>query len=84
MGVGDLLLDPASDDLVNFLQKLARTRSIPTVLDYIVDGHVARPFVISPQAETRQQKVPSGKWRRRYIDNAIYYKCIIIPSSVFS
>ena len=61
MGVGDLLLDPASDDLVNFLQKLARTRSIPTVLDYIVDGHVARPFVISPQAETRQQKVPSGK-----------------------
>jgi hypothetical protein len=48
MGVGDLFMDPASDDLVAFLQLLSRTRA--AVVDFVSDGSLLRPPSLSPAA----------------------------------
>lgn len=48
MGVGDLFMDPASDDLVAFLQLLSRTRA--AVVDFVSDGSLLRPPALSPSA----------------------------------
>jgi len=47
MGVGDLMLDSANDDLISYLQLLARSRA--AIVDYFVNGNMARPPVLSPE-----------------------------------
>jgi hypothetical protein len=46
MGVGDLFMDSASDDLVAFLQLSLRTRA--SLVDYLSDGALLRPPQLSP------------------------------------
>lgn len=46
MGVGDLFMDPASDDLVTFLQLLQTTRA--SLVDYLSDGALLRPPSLLP------------------------------------
>lgn len=47
MGVGDLLLDSANDEIIGFLQLLARSRA--AVTNFFVHGHLINPPVLRPQ-----------------------------------
>ena len=58
MAVGDLLLNPANTDLVQYLQLLAAHRL--SLVDYFVDGSMARPAVLNPVPSVLTQKVASG------------------------
>lgn len=46
MGVGDLFMDSANDDLVSFLQLLSATRL--SAVNYLTYGHLLRPPALSP------------------------------------
>lgn len=58
MGVGDLLLGEDNADLVSFMQLLVSARA--TIVDYLVDGRVFRPLIMSPEPPAKSQTVPSG------------------------
>ena len=45
-GVGDLMLDAANDDLIQFLKLLSRSRA--AVVDYFIHGSLTSPPVLSP------------------------------------
>lgn len=58
MGVGDLLLSESNADLVHFMQMIVSARAV--VVDYLVDGRIFRPLMMSPEPLAKSQTVPSG------------------------
>lgn len=58
MGVGDLLLDDANKDLIDYMKLLASSRR--SIADYLVDGHMLGPAILDPPSASRRQKVKGG------------------------
>jgi len=60
MGVGDLLLSSSNDDLVGFLQLLARSRA--AAVNYFVHGHLVNPPVLSPPPAVKVYNVDGSSF----------------------
>ena len=59
MGVGDLLLNKENTELVVFLNTLSSARAIPSVLNFLLQGHMTRPPLLNPLPITIQQTAGS-------------------------
>lgn len=71
MGVGDLLLDTANDDLIAFLRLLSTSRK--GVVGYFVDGHLINPPVLSPEA-------PAQLFTSTYDGSTLDYDSVVSSS----